>query len=582
MKRLLLFAHYDRDGLVDKHVLYLLKALKPFCSETVFISNSPVSGSDRADLDLLVDRIICRENRGFDFGAWSEALNIYASRLEDFDTVLLVNNSCYGPLFPLQEMFDTMAARQCDFWGITEYSGTHHMPAHVQSYFMEIRKPMLLADEFKDFFRKIGSKCTDFEQAVRQGEAGFSQAMYAAGFTGDCYIKMDLSRQAFNVGVCETFSYNCAHYLIEKYRMPLVKIKSFAKISHRPIFRSAEIFQAIRNSGSDYPEQLIVDHLRRTTPLSWHKNLPQTMLAVDRNARITTLPTLKFAVVIHLFYLDSFAELIPYLRNIPVEFDLLVTSPDLKAADEISKYRPQLTCLQNIRVFQTVNRGRDIGAWLCGIPADEHFKYDVILKIHVKKSPQMPEAFTREWQNFMNDNLLGSPALAAGVLQAFADEPALGTVFPPYPPEVTLQCPEAFAGNSDAACAGKEFLQKLNLAPPPETTQPVFGVGSMFYYRPEALKKLLTCGMLYEDFPAEPLPLCGTITHALERLIPYIAQADRWYYRHSIHTDSLSRSFRTYENMIIYASPTLKEALKILLRSIVISWQYRTRHWFGR
>ena len=116
MKRLLLFVHYDRDGRLDDHILYLLSALVPFRAECAVLANSPLSETDEARLAPVADRVIRRANKGFDFGAWADGLREYETRLEtEFDAVLLVNGTCFGPLFPLSEMFDSMEKRECDF-----------------------------------------------------------------------------------------------------------------------------------------------------------------------------------------------------------------------------------------------------------------------------------------------------------------------------------------------------------------------------------------------------------------------------------------------------------------------------------
>jgi lipopolysaccharide biosynthesis protein len=51
-----------------------------------------------------------------------------------------------------------------------------------------------------------------------------------------------------------------------------------------------------------------------------------------------------------------------------------------------------------------------------------------------------------------------------------------------------------------------------------------FPVGTMFWARTEALKPLLSKGFRWEDFPEEPLPYDGTVLHALERLLPFVAK----------------------------------------------------------
>ena len=51
-----------------------------------------------------------------------------------------------------------------------------------------------------------------------------------------------------------------------------------------------------------------------------------------------------------------------------------------------------------------------------------------------------------------------------------------------------------------------------------------FPVGTMFWARPQALAPLFDLGLDWNDYPAEPVPIDGTPMHALERLLPFVAQ----------------------------------------------------------
>jgi len=581
MKRLLLFVHYDRDGRLDDHILYLLSALVPFRAECAVLANSPLSAADEARLAPVADRVIRRENKGFDFGAWADGLREYETRLEtEFDAVLLVNGSCFGPLFPLAEMFESMEKHECDFWGVTEHTCANGAPAHLQSYFMEIRKPMLVSPAFRRFFREVGAKCTTFENAVKYGEIGFSQAMRQAGFRYRTFIRMADLRSAPNAGIGEAFSRNCAPFMIRRYRLPFLKIKAFGQTAFAPVFRGGEIGRALRESGSDYPQGLITGHLRRTAPLSWQKNLPDALVTTDRNAPTGDVPPLRIGVFFHCFRPESAARIAPYLANFPAEFDVLATSPDPAAEAALKAAFAGLPKMKALHFRRTPNRGRDVAPWLCAFPAEQHLGYDVALKLHVKTSPQMPEAFTEAWLDYTYDNLAGSPALIAETLRAFAADPELGTVFPPYPPAVTLQCPTAYAGHPLDAAEGRRILRELELDPPPETGMPVFSPGTMFWYRPKALENLLKKGWSPEDFPPEPLPWRGTAAHAMERIVPYIMQANGYFFRQGIHADRLAEAFRTYENRAIYFKPALKPALKTFLEALKTSLAYRLGRFF--
>jgi lipopolysaccharide biosynthesis protein len=48
-----------------------------------------------------------------------------------------------------------------------------------------------------------------------------------------------------------------------------------------------------------------------------------------------------------------------------------------------------------------------------------------------------------------------------------------------------------------------------------------FPLGTMFWARRQALTPLLGLGLGWNDYPDEPVPIDGTILHALERLTPF-------------------------------------------------------------
>jgi lipopolysaccharide biosynthesis protein len=51
-----------------------------------------------------------------------------------------------------------------------------------------------------------------------------------------------------------------------------------------------------------------------------------------------------------------------------------------------------------------------------------------------------------------------------------------------------------------------------------------FPIGTMFWSRTKALVPLMELNLRYQDFPEEPLSIDGTMLHALERLLPFIAE----------------------------------------------------------
>ncbi len=563
-KRLLLYLHFDRNRQVDPHVEYQLSQFAPLCVKIVFIDNSSCGTEPAAATETLA-----RDNIGFDFGGWGEALAKLHSELSEYDELILMNSSCYGPLFPPEEWFAAMEKKECDFWGITSHPAMHKLPYHLQSNFLVIRRPMFLSKPFREFWRNIGQRCATHRQAVTNGELAFTGRMRRAGFRDAVLIEPADQRETDSIGHRHSFSYYSADWLIRRYRLPLVKIKAFQQGLNRHGCKGSKILRAIRESRSGYPVELLENHLRRTTPLSWHKNLPSTLLTISPLP--PQLPPLRAAVILHVYYLEQLPAFLVLLERMPFPFDLYLTTPHRELADR----PPNLPAnARNCSVVLSPNRGRDIAPWLNALPPEKHLSYDLCLKLHTKSSPTTTEAFGDEWRDFLTDSLLHSEPYLRSILGEMMRNPAIGILIPCYPPTVTLQCPSAYAGHPADRLKAKQLLERLKLNPPAETAQPVFSAGTMFYYRPAALRRLFCAGINFDAFPAEPIDRVGSIAHALERLIPYIAQCEGFEYRQAIPPERLVEAFRTYEDRIM-APVTCLESLRQLRRSLETSLRYR-------
>jgi rhamnosyltransferase len=109
MNRILLFVHYNKYGGLADYVLYMLEHIKRLFSRIVFISNSPLTDEHKAKLGSLCDKIMERENSGFDFGAWKDALLDEGwDALSRYDNVTLMNDTWFGPLSDLDALYEKM------------------------------------------------------------------------------------------------------------------------------------------------------------------------------------------------------------------------------------------------------------------------------------------------------------------------------------------------------------------------------------------------------------------------------------------------------------------------------------------
>lgn len=120
-KRLAIFFFYDKSGIVDRYVPYLLDDLKKNVTEICTVCNGGIPEKSKEVLEQYGE-VFIRENKGFDVWAYKEAMAHYGwDRLQIYDEVILLNNTIMGPVYPFQETFEKMDHMDVDFWGLTEY-----------------------------------------------------------------------------------------------------------------------------------------------------------------------------------------------------------------------------------------------------------------------------------------------------------------------------------------------------------------------------------------------------------------------------------------------------------------------------
>ena len=109
----------------------------------------------------------------------------------------------------------------------------------------------------------------------------------------------------------------------------------------------------------------------------------------------------------------------------------------------------------------------------------------------------------------------------------------------------------------------KNLAAELGLAVPMSVDKlPVAPHGSCFWFRTDAIKALYRKEWSYEDFPEEPLPVDGTISHAVERIYPFLAQA-AGYYSALVMADTYSAI--EYDTLMEYAGNMLTNSICSML-----------------
>ncbi len=176
-KDVAIFVHYDKTGIIHGFILRYLEELAKAGRRIVFVTNSPkFPDAERAKLQGKVDQILWRHNKGYDFGAYADGIQSVPD-LEELDSLLLCNDSVYGPFFPLKSIFKKMPAKQADVWALTDSWDTRY---HLQSYFLLFHKAAIQ----NSFFTKRWKQYVHVQSkswVIRKHEIGLTGETHKAG-----------------------------------------------------------------------------------------------------------------------------------------------------------------------------------------------------------------------------------------------------------------------------------------------------------------------------------------------------------------------------------------------------------------
>lgn len=226
-------------------------------------------------------------------------------------------------------------------------------------------------------------------------------------------------------------------------------------------------------------------------------------------------------IIIHLHYIEDIEWYYEYMRSIPTDLcDIIVTCSDESVKDIlVVKNQGFLP----IRYVQTQNRGRDVSAFL--VAANPMMQdYDYVCFLHDKKEKhEERHNDILEWRRSLWENTIGTRAYIYNIIDLFDKNGEVGLLVPPIyiGDRFSAGYLNAWANNYENT---KQLCQMLGIQAKIDVDESPIALGTVFWARVSALKKLVQYEWKYEDFPEEPLADDGTISHAIERVLPYVVQ----------------------------------------------------------
>lgn len=254
MKRLAILSVFDPEGIIDRCLLYYARFLLDVADELLLVVNGKVRDDDLLELRKLTEKIIIRENKGYDVGGYKAAAEYLGMEYcLQFDEIILSNDTNFGPFISFADIFRTMEEKSVDFWGMNyEDRGLF---GFLDAYFLVFRKNTI--KELCEFLYTIASDELSKAEVVHAFEIGLFQNM----------IRKKYSYAAYTF--CEDLNlYSAPNFALRECNLPLMKKRCFEK-SWYIEDNCLDCLQYIKKHY-DYDINLILETVKRKYGIAYH------------------------------------------------------------------------------------------------------------------------------------------------------------------------------------------------------------------------------------------------------------------------------------------------------------------------
>lgn len=431
---------------MDDYVLYLLRQMRSVCSELVTISNGTPTDEGMKRLSQNSDTLFCRENQGMDAGALKDFFTGLCPReyWTGFDELVWFNDTCYGPLIPMEDVYREMERREpCDFWGITLHAKSNAnwpgskktgIQEHLQAYFVNVNQRILKDNRFFSFWKDM-EVSNNFNATVANYELAMTEAFTSWGY--QCGVYCDTRNLDTNPDYVCNLTAEGMYLLVSRYRCPFVKRKSFIRtkpetLVHANGEQASRVMDYIR-SHTLYDTFLIYRNLMRLYDQSlWRGNLCHDYILCADHSSDEPVPA--SLILAELDHEDSVWELAELLDSLPENCVLEAVTRVESLVGIIQKQLP----VQRVRVLPEAQSG--LASLFAVLWEDPSERYDYVCILQENwgnpdNALHLPESSTRFC---LYGNLVNGPHFIRNLLHAFEKAPLLGIMEPPEFPQAQV------------------------------------------------------------------------------------------------------------------------------------------------
>ena len=550
------FFFSDNEGKADRYLEHILRDIRGELGYLLAVIGCRADDEAMALISRYADDIVMTEKKGLSAPAgYGEGIRYLTEKglIKNFDELLLFSDTFFGPFIPFRQIFER-ADREENRKDIQSLSGYRSLGKDsdgrliLDTYFLLIRKNVL-------------SSCSVAEILTR-----------AETIDGGKGVPESFAGKNFSYGaVYDTYSFDQIENTVHN---PLVLLKNGFPVIRREAFTDPysetvsntvssyinECFGFIRENYG-YDTELIYENIIRCgDPYELLSRLDLNFV-LPKNFSLSNLSGDIFSsavIVFHMYYEQLFDESLSYLDNVPHGTDVIITTTsEDKAAlinERIGNY-PYLR--EHSKVLVSIGNGRDMAGLL--VEAGQYLSgYKYICFTHDKMSLHHKRTSGQSFARTILENVICSREYIANVISVFGRNDRLGLLVPP-PPEH-----EAYFAVIGRKWTGNfsyfiKLCEKLGMPVNCTKDSVPFALGTSFWCRYDALKNLFEYPWTHSDFPDEPLPLDGSISHAIERCFPFVAKHNGYLSGIICTTDFAQTLLNNREYMLTDLMRTLNE-----------------------
>jgi len=255
MRRICLFAGYDKGHKIHDYVVYMIKKLSKI-SEIYYMADCAIPPDELFKIAPYTQMFYTREHSLKDFGSWHYLINRLGwERIGEYDELILCNDSVYGPLFDLPAIFKQMEVRGYDFWSMTsDYAYNYHL----HRYFMVFNQTITRHKTFQNFWKSV-----PMSYSVKNCELALTPLLLNEGFVCNSYIHNYKQKDILQ----------SPNKILRDVYPPFIKTKSFMAENEYTAGSGLGLRYKIRTK-TDYDTALINRHIAQNgAPQTWGQRL---------------------------------------------------------------------------------------------------------------------------------------------------------------------------------------------------------------------------------------------------------------------------------------------------------------------